>query len=127
LYFTILAPERLKQSDVQHKSSPDFPGGRVIDGKDGLTGSRPTEAVELDARSIHARSTERLQMSREETSDFYLPSRAHPPAAKWWEVFRTIFKYDPNALVHGVLFPQWRYGRSITFLRPRSDTGRAAT
>jgi len=34
--------------------------------------------------------------------------RAHPPAAKWWNVFKTIFRYDPNALVHGVLFPQWQ-------------------
>jgi CRISPR-associated protein Csb1 len=33
--------------------------------------------------------------------------KAHPPAEKWWDVFKTIFKYDPNALVHGVLFPQW--------------------
>lgn len=33
---------------------------------------------------------------------------AHPPAEKWWDVFRTIFKYDPNALVHGVLFPQYQ-------------------
>lgn len=33
--------------------------------------------------------------------------KAHPPAEKWWDVFRTIFRYDPNALVHGVLFPQW--------------------
>ncbi len=34
--------------------------------------------------------------------------RAHPPADKWWSVFKTIFRYDPNALVHGVLFPQWQ-------------------
>jgi CRISPR-associated protein Csb1 len=34
--------------------------------------------------------------------------KAHPPAEKWWDVFRTIFKYDPNALVHGVLFPQYQ-------------------
>jgi CRISPR-associated protein Csb1 len=33
--------------------------------------------------------------------------KAHPPAEKWWQVFSTIFKYDPNALVHGVLFPKW--------------------
>ena len=32
---------------------------------------------------------------------------AHPPAEKWWDVFRTICRYDPNSLVHGVLFPQW--------------------
>jgi CRISPR-associated protein Csb1 len=35
-------------------------------------------------------------------------SRAHPPADKWWSVFTKIFRYDPNALVHGVLFPQWQ-------------------
>lgn len=34
--------------------------------------------------------------------------KAHPPAATWWKVFKTIFRYDPNALVHGVLFPQWQ-------------------
>lgn len=34
--------------------------------------------------------------------------KAHPPTAKWWDVFKTIFRYDPNALVHGVLFPQWQ-------------------
>jgi CRISPR-associated protein Csb1 len=33
---------------------------------------------------------------------------AHPPVEKWWNVFKTIFRYDPNALVHGVLFPQWQ-------------------
>ncbi|MFB3776514.1 MAG: type I-U CRISPR-associated RAMP protein Csb1/Cas7u [Bryobacteraceae bacterium] len=41
---------------------------------------------------------------------------AHPPAEKWWQVFKTIFKYDPNTLVHGVLFPQWqiRISRVLT-------------
>jgi len=34
--------------------------------------------------------------------------QAHPPAPKWWNVFKTVFRYDPNALVHGVLFPQWQ-------------------
>jgi CRISPR-associated protein Csb1 len=34
--------------------------------------------------------------------------RAHPPAEKWWDVFKTVLKYDPNALVHGVLFPQYQ-------------------
>jgi CRISPR-associated protein Csb1 len=42
--------------------------------------------------------------------------KAHPPASKWWKVFQTIFKYDPNALVHGVLFPQWqiKIARALT-------------
>jgi CRISPR-associated protein Csb1 len=35
-------------------------------------------------------------------------SKAHPPADKWWNVFKTIFEVDPNSLVHGVLFPQWQ-------------------
>jgi CRISPR-associated protein Csb1 len=35
-------------------------------------------------------------------------SKAHPPADKWWNVFRTIYQVDPNSLVHGVLFPQWQ-------------------
>lgn len=34
--------------------------------------------------------------------------KAHPLPAKWWDVFKTIFKYDPNALVHGVMFPKWQ-------------------
>src|SRR5579875_905940 len=34
--------------------------------------------------------------------------KAHPPAERWWNVFETIFRFDPNALVHGVLFPQWQ-------------------
>lgn len=35
-------------------------------------------------------------------------SKAHPPPEKWWDVFKTIFEFDPNSLVHGVLFPQWQ-------------------
>ncbi len=35
-------------------------------------------------------------------------NKAHPPASQWWNVFKTIFKFDPNSLVHGVLFPQWQ-------------------
>ncbi|MHB8898921.1 MAG: type I-G CRISPR-associated RAMP protein Csb1/Cas7g [Thermoguttaceae bacterium] len=26
------------------------------------------------------------------------------PPAKWWEIFKTIFGFDPNSLVHGVMF-----------------------
>jgi CRISPR-associated protein Csb1 len=36
------------------------------------------------------------------------PKVAHVPADRWWDVYKTIFKYDPNALVHGVLFPQFQ-------------------
>lgn len=34
--------------------------------------------------------------------------KAHVPPGNWWKVFRTIFQYDPNSLVHGILFPQWQ-------------------
>lgn len=42
--------------------------------------------------------------------DIVLPasSKAHPPPAKWWNVFKGIFERDPNSLVHGVLFPKWQ-------------------
>lgn len=34
-----------------------------------------------------------------------LGKRSHPLPADWWNVFSAIFKYDPNSLVHGILFP----------------------
>jgi CRISPR-associated protein Csb1 len=37
-----------------------------------------------------------------------LGKKAHVPPEKMWDVFSTIFRFDPNALVHGVLFPQWQ-------------------
>lgn len=38
-------------------------------------------------------------------SEFGLEDRTHPLPGDWWNVFRTIFRYDPNSLVHGILFP----------------------
>ncbi len=34
-----------------------------------------------------------------------LGKKSHPLPHQWWTVFTTIFRYDPNSLVHGVLFP----------------------
>jgi CRISPR-associated protein Csb1 len=34
-----------------------------------------------------------------------LGKKTHPLPGDWWKVFRTIFRYDPNSLVHGILFP----------------------
>ena len=34
-----------------------------------------------------------------------LGTKTHPLPAQWWNVFSTIFRYDPNSLVHGILFP----------------------
>lgn len=52
--------------------------------------------------------------------------KAHPPAAAWWKVFKAIFRYDPNALVHGVMFPQWqvKISRALTAHLEASGAGR---
>jgi len=34
-----------------------------------------------------------------------LKKKTHPLPGDWWNIFSTIFRYDPNSLVHGVLFP----------------------
>jgi CRISPR-associated protein Csb1 len=41
---------------------------------------------------------------------------AHPPPDRWWSVFKTIFEFDPNSLVHGVLFTEWqiKVSRALT-------------
>lgn len=36
-----------------------------------------------------------------------LKKKTHPLVDQWWGVFTTLFRYDPNSLVHGVLFPAW--------------------
>lgn len=41
-------------------------------------------------------------------SDFGLQdlgTKTHPLPGDWWQVFSMIFRYDPNSLVHGILFP----------------------
>ncbi len=42
---------------------------------------------------------------REEFRIDDLGKKSHPLPEQWWSVFSTIFSYDPNSLVHGVLFP----------------------
>lgn len=34
-----------------------------------------------------------------------LGKKTHPLPTEWWEVFKTVFRLDPNSLVHGVMFP----------------------
>ncbi|OGV72276.1 MAG: hypothetical protein A3K19_21775 [Lentisphaerae bacterium RIFOXYB12_FULL_65_16] len=34
-----------------------------------------------------------------------LGKKTHPLPTDWWSVFGTIFRYDPNSLVHGIMFP----------------------
>jgi len=42
------------------------------------------------------------------TKKFGMPDlgkRSHPQPGDWWNVFNAIFFFDPNSLVHGILFP----------------------
>ncbi len=74
-------------------------------------GHRIASTYFLDGRSLAAGDVpETFAKTLEGEFGIKLPGskKAHPPAEKWWDVFRTIFRYDPNALVHGVLFPQYQ-------------------
>ena len=37
--------------------------------------------------------------------EFKLGSLPNPLPSDWWNVFQTIFQFDPNSLIHGILFP----------------------
>jgi CRISPR-associated protein Csb1 len=75
-------------------------------------GHRIASTYFLEGRSLEANALAKEVFSKTLESEFgiKLPGskRAHPPADKWWDVFKTVFRYDPNALVHGVLFPQYQ-------------------
>jgi CRISPR-associated protein Csb1 len=76
-------------------------------------GHRIASTYFLDGKSLDAENSFALEtFAKTLDKDFgiKLPGskKAHPPAEKWWDVFKTLFKYDPNALVHGVLFPQYQ-------------------
>ena len=63
---------------------------------------------EDEAKQIKINASFQSTLIREFGIELPGSSKAHPPTEKWWNVFRTIFQYDPNSLVHGVLFPQWQ-------------------
>lgn len=47
----------------------------------------------------------------------------------WWNVFNTVFQYDPNSLVHGILFPKWqiKIPRLLTAVHEAFGATRVAT
>lgn len=71
---------------------------------------REREAKKTEDEAKDIENDAQFQNTLIQTFGIELPgsSKAHPPAEKWWNVFKTIFQYDPNSLVHGVLFPQWQ-------------------
>lgn len=58
-----------------------------------------------------------------------LGKRSHPLPADWWNVFSAIFKYDPNSLVHGILFPAMgiKIPRALTAQMDAFGAARVAT
>ncbi len=91
-------------------ASTYFLAGKPLDGE-GLPAGAPDSTKGKKGKSkANANATGKFEEKLIDEFGIVLPdsSRAHPPADKWWNVFKTIFRYDPNALVHGVLFPQWQ-------------------
>jgi CRISPR-associated protein Csb1 len=91
-------------------ASTYFLEGRALD-REGLPTQSPDSTESKKGKGkANANATGKFEEKLIADFGIVLPgsSRAHPPADKWWNVFQTIFRYDPNALVHGVLFPQWQ-------------------
>jgi len=91
-------------------ASTYFLAGRTLDGESlPVAPSNSTKGKKAKSKADAAASG-KFEEKLVEEFGIVLPgsSRAHPPADKWWNVFKAIFRYDPNALVHGVLFPQWQ-------------------
>jgi len=69
---------------------------------------------------------------RDDTDKFglrNLEKKTHPLPAQWWKIFRTIFRYDPNSLVHGILFPALgiKLPRVLTATLDAFDAARVGT
>lgn len=69
---------------------------------------------------------------RDDTDKFglrNLEKKTHPLPAQWWKIFRTIFRYDPNSLVHGILFPALgiKLPRVLTATLDAYDAARVGT
>lgn len=91
-------------------ASTYFLAGKPLDGE-GLPAGAPDSAKGKKGKSkSNANAIGKFEERLIGEFGIVLPnsSRAHPPVDQWWNVFKTIFRYDPNALVHGVLFPQWQ-------------------
>lgn len=74
-------------------------------------GHRIASTYFLDGKRIKTGQPASQQFEDELATEFGIVlkggKKAHPPVEQWWQVFSTIFRYDPNALVHGVLVPKW--------------------
>ncbi|MGE5568463.1 MAG: type I-U CRISPR-associated protein Cas7 [Rhodospirillales bacterium] len=88
-------------------ASTYFLEGKTLDGN-----GEPAAVGSARSKTAKSKANEAGKFKDQLAKEFgiILPgsSKAHPPADQWWNVFKAIFRYDPNALVHGVMFPQWQ-------------------
>ncbi len=91
-------------------ASTYFLAGRTLDGDGTPAGVAGSAKKKKSKSKANSNASGKFEDKLIEEFGIVLPgsSRAHPPADKWWNVFKAVFRYDPNALVHGVLFPQWQ-------------------
>ncbi len=83
-------------------------GVKHLNGAEKKAREKEIKEKEDQAKKIETDASFKSTLIREFGIELPGSSKAHPPAEKWWGVFKTIFEYDPNSLVHGVLFPQWQ-------------------
>lgn len=81
---------------------------KKLDGDAKEKADKETKEKDNEAKRLESEAKFQTSLIREFGIVLAGSSKAHPPAERWWDVFKTIFKYDPNALVHGVLFTQWQ-------------------
>ena len=60
--------------------------------------------IEAPGKETHEKNLGDVLLNKEFKLE-NLGTRSHPLPSDWWNVFRAIFKFDPNSLVHGILFP----------------------
>lgn len=101
-------------------------------------GHRLASSYFLDGKILDANSNSNVSAKtfveelRDDTDKFglrNLEKKTHPLPAQWWNIFRTIFRYDPNSLVHGILFPALgiKLPRVLTATLDAYDAARVGT
>lgn len=101
-------------SEGHRLASSYFLDGKLIDADGNLSAKKFVEELRDDSDKFGLRNLEK---------------KTHPLPAQWWKIFRTIFRYDPNSLVHGILFPALgiKLPRILTATLDAYDAARVGT
>ncbi len=95
--------EKLKKDAKKLKKEKD-----KSDEKQAEAEAKEKEAEKKEKEAEKLEKDAKFQSQLAKDFGIALPGSKNLPADKWWDVFKTIFKLDPNSLVHGVLFPKWQ-------------------